>query len=83
MCDTCPEPGLDRLPRAQLRDAGLGDMPADLADVLDEWLHRNHGVLSSSHNVGDFLDSLADAGYRVERIDPGLPIEQLLSPSTD
>ncbi len=61
-------PDLDRLSRAELRETELGDMPGDVADVLDDWLSRNHGVLSSSHNVGDFLDALAAAGYRVEKI---------------
>ena len=83
MCDTCPEPDLDDLPRAQLRDTGLGDMPGDLGDVLDDWLHRNHGILSGRHYVGDFLDQLAAAGYRVTPIDPGPPIGQLLPSAGD
>lgn len=77
------EPDLDDLPRNQLREGSLGDMPGDVADVLDDWLHRNHGVLSSSHNVGDFLDSLAARGYRVTPIDPGPSIEDLLPPARD
>lgn len=83
MCDTCPESDLDDLPRAQLRDTGLGDMPGDLADVLDDWLHQYHGVLSSHHNVGAFLDLLAAAGYRVAPIAVGPPIGQLLPSAGD
>lgn len=75
-------PDLDRLPRAELRETEWGDMPGDVADVLDDWLHRNHGVLSSSHNVGDLLDSLAAAGYRVEKI-KAPDFAELLPASTD
>ena len=56
---------LDRLRRTELRETGLGDVPGDVADVLDEWLHTQHGILSSSHNVGAFLEMLAAAGYRI------------------
>jgi hypothetical protein len=83
MCDTCPEPDLDSLPRAQLRGGPLGDMPGDVADVLDDWLVAQHGVFSSHHGVGAFLDLLAAAGYRVTRTHPGAPIEQLLPPAAD
>ena len=81
MCDDCPEPDLDNLPRAQLREGTLGDMPGDVADVLDDWLHQCHGILSSHHNVGVFLDLLAATGYRVTPIHPGPPLEQLLVPA--
>jgi hypothetical protein len=33
--------------------------------ALDEWVARTHGVLGGAHQVGLFLDLLADAGYRV------------------
>ncbi len=77
------EPDLDDLPRAQLREGSLGDMPGDVADVLDEWLFEQHGVASSHHHVGAFLDALADRGYRVTRIDPGPPLSELLPPAPD
>lgn len=74
---------LDRMRRADLRETELGDMPGDVAEVLDDWLHDEHGVISSHHHVGSFLDRLAAVGYRVTRIDPGPPIERLLPTSTD
>lgn len=63
------EPDLDDLPRSQLREGALGDMPGDVADVLDEWLHDEHGVISSHHRLGSFLDRLAAVGYRVTKIE--------------
>lgn len=81
--DDLYETDLDSLRRDQLRETEYGDMPGDLAEVLDDWLHREHGVLSSHHRVGSFLEELAARGYRVTRIDPGPPIEQLLPASTD
>jgi hypothetical protein len=83
MIDENYEPDLDDLPRSQLREGWLGDMPGDVADVLDEWLATQHGVFSSHHGVGSFLDALATKGYRVTRIDPGPPIEQLLPVPTE
>lgn len=72
-----PDPDLDDLTRGEL--AELAHLPAaTVADVLDEWLLRAHGITSSAHNVGLFLDLLAADGYRVEPIDPGPPIESLL-----
>jgi hypothetical protein len=82
MCDTC-ETDLDSLPRSELGETELGDMPYDVAKVLDIWLHEQHGVMSSHHGVGAFLDELAAAGYRVTAIDPGPPIEELLPASVD
>jgi hypothetical protein len=77
-----PDPDLDDLTRADL--AELAHLPASaVADVLDEWLLRAHGVTSSAHNVGLFLDLLAADGYRVTAIDPGPPIESLLPPPTE
>lgn len=73
------EPDLDDLRRDQLHELG---MPGDVADVLDDWLHRNHGILSGRHYVGDFLDSLAAAGYRVAKIEAP-SFEELLPASLD
>jgi|GEM_PF-4446230 len=51
---------LDDLTREQL------DRPnRELAEVLDEWMWRLHGTMSSAHGVGLFLDLLADKGYSV------------------
>jgi hypothetical protein len=59
---------LDDLTRAQL--AELPDLGTALAvaNVLDDWLMRLHGIASSAHGVGLFLDLLADEGYRVTKI---------------
>lgn len=77
------EPDLDDLRRDQLWETELGDLPGHVSQVLDEWLHTQHGVLSSSHGVGAFLDLLAAEGYRVTPIDPGPSFEQLLPAATD
>jgi hypothetical protein len=83
MTDENYEPDLDDLPRSELREGVLGDMPGDVADVLDDWLHEQHGVTSSHHGVGSFLDGLAAVGYRVTQIEPGPSIEELLPTSVD
>lgn len=54
---------LDRMTRAQL--AELHGPERAVADILDDWLRREHGVISSSHGVGMFLDLLAEAGYQI------------------
>jgi len=72
------EPDLDDLPRSQLREGVLGDMPGDVADVLDGWLFEQHGMASSHHHVGAFLDELAARGYRVTPIPAGPSFEELL-----
>jgi hypothetical protein len=36
-----------------------------LADALDEWLVKQHGVMSSAHAVGSFLADLDEAGLQV------------------
>ncbi len=77
------EPDLDDLRRDQLWETELGDMPGHVANVLDDWLLEQHGVTSSRHGVGVFLEALADAGYRVTQIEPGPPIKELLPASTD
>jgi hypothetical protein len=57
-------------------------MPGVVADVLDDWLHDKHGVISSHHHVGSFLDRLAAAGYRVTKT--GVPeFEELLPAPTE
>lgn len=48
-----------------VRRAELPEMPSAVAHVLDDWLMRKHGVMSSAHGVGLFLDLLAAEGYRV------------------
>lgn len=53
------EPDLDDLRRDQLHELG---MPGVVADVLDDWLATQHGVMSSNHGVGAFLDELAAPG---------------------
>jgi hypothetical protein len=77
------EPDLDDLPRSELREGSLGDRPGDVADVLDGWLAEQHGVFSSHHGVGSFLDGLAAVGYRVTRIEPGPSFEELLPAPTE
>lgn len=73
------EPDLDDLRRDQLHELG---MPGDVADVLDDWLHDEHGVMSSHHHVGSFLDRLAAVGYRVTKIEV-LSFEELLPAPTE
>lgn len=73
---------LDSLPRAGLAETELGRMPYDLAQVLDGWLHTQHGVTSGAHCAGAFLDELAAAGYRVTPIEAP-PFEELLPASVD
>lgn len=72
---------LDRLTRAQLGE--LDGPAATVADVLDEWLVRLHGVTSSSHGAGLFLDLLAAEGWRVTAIDPGPSLDELLGKPTE
>ena len=55
-----------------LDDLARAELPADaraVADTLDEWLHRMHGVYSGGHYVGAFLDFLAERGYEVRPVD--------------
>ena len=61
------EPDLDELTRDQLGE--YDDRAAKVADVLDAWLLGAHGRVSTGHNVGLFLDLLAEQGYRVEPIE--------------
>lgn len=64
-----PDPDIDSLTRADLREWAHMPELAAVADVLDEWMLRAHGVTSSAHNVGLFLDLLAAEGYRVGPIE--------------
>lgn len=73
------EPDLDDLRRDQLHELG---MPGDVADVLDDWLATQHGVFSSHHGVGAFLDELAAKGYRVTKIEVS-SFEELLPAPTE
>lgn len=54
---------LDNLSRDQL--ARLEGCAAALAAALDAWLFRTHGIASSSHNVGTFLEELDASGLSV------------------
>lgn len=79
--DDTSEPEPDDLPREQLADHS--DMWRAVADTLDEWLHRMHGITSGSHNAGAFLDFLALEGYEVVA-KPALPtIDELLGDPRD
>lgn len=73
------EPDLDDLRRDQLHELG---MPGVVADILDDWLVSQHGVMSSHHGVGAFLDELAARGYRVTKIEVPA-FEELLPASSD
>lgn len=75
------EPDLDDLTRAELWEHD--ERAAITAEVLDDWLHTQHGVISGAHCVGSFLELLADRGYRVTAIDPGPPLEELLPAAVD
>lgn len=76
-----PDTDPDDLRREEL--AEHDPMWAAVADTLDEWLHRLHGITSSNHHAGSFLEWLAANGYRVTPIPAGPPIETLLPPSSD
>lgn len=81
MIDDDPDADLDDFTRSEL--AERPDQPwADVASALDEWLVRQHGVVSGSHGVGLFLDLLNERGLVVVR-DEVPPIESLLPPSPD
>lgn len=62
-----PDVDLDSLRRDQLGE--IDPMHPVLADVLDEWLLRMHGITSGGHYVGAFLEFLAAQGYRVTPIE--------------
>jgi hypothetical protein len=76
-----PDPEPDDLPREQL--AEHSEMWAAVAQTLDEWLGRMHGIYAGRHNAGAFLDFLAMQGYRVTPIEKPPPISELLPPATD
>jgi hypothetical protein len=60
------------------------ELPTDahaVADTLDEWNHRAHGITSSAHHAGLFLDLLADRGYRITPVETSRwSIEARVSP---
>jgi len=57
---------LDGLTREQL--AEFAHLPwSDLALVLDDWVCRRFGILSSHHGVGLFLDLLHAEGWEITR----------------
>lgn len=65
--DDDDHPDLDDLTRTELAEReGPGYA---VACILDEWKQRLHGLTSSDHGAGLFLDLLAEQGWRVERID--------------
>ena len=43
----------------------LPEMPKAVADTLDEWLWRMHGIASGGHYVGVFLKWLKRNGYEI------------------
>ena len=51
---------INRTPRDDLQG-----VHGPLAAALDDWLHAQHGAMSSAHAVGSFLADLADAGLQV------------------
>lgn len=59
----------------RIRRDDLPEEPRAVADVLDNWLVRMYGVHSGSHNVGLFLDLLADEGYTVVPIAAEVPVD--------
>jgi hypothetical protein len=75
------EPHLDELTRDQL--AEYDPAAQAVAETLDEWLNRMHGITSSHHNAGSFLEFLALRGYRVERMEPVTPLDDLLPAEAD
>lgn len=79
--DDLMDPGLDTLSRADL--AEVGGPAYTVACVLDDWNRQLHGVVSSHHGAGLFLDLLAAEGWRVIPIDPGPSLDELLGPPTE
>jgi hypothetical protein len=73
------DPDLDTLDRSQL--AELAGPASAVAEVLDEWRHRLHGIISSEHGVGLFLDLLAARGFRVEPIEAPAFADVLSAPT--
>lgn len=62
------EPDPDDLTRAQLAESD--PMLYAVALVLDDWLHDNHGIMSSHHNAGSFWTLLHGRGYRIVPNEP-------------
>lgn len=74
------QPDPDDLTRDQLAEHAHLPWSA-VAETLDEWNHRAHGVSSSHHNAGLFLRLLHESGWQVVRA--VLPAAPLLPPPTD
>lgn len=74
-----PDPDLDSMTRDQL--AELSGPELVVSEVLDDWRYRQHGIVSSAHGVGLFLDLLAAEGYRVTPID--VPEGPMIPPPTE
>ncbi|MEO3929255.1 hypothetical protein ABGB07_36200 [Micromonosporaceae bacterium B7E4] len=70
------EPFPDATEFDRLKRAELPEPQGTIANVLDEWLHRCHGLLSGSHNVGMFLELLAEEGLTVSEQTP-IPAEAI------
>jgi hypothetical protein len=76
------EPDPDLLTRSDL--AEYAHLPwSAVAETLDEWNHRMHGVLASHHNAGLFLRLLHEAGWQVVPVPPVPQLDELLPPPTD
>ena len=76
--DDYPEPDLDDLTREQL--AEYDPLARAVADTLDEWLYRMHGITAGLHNAGAFLEFLVLRGYQVTAVEPVPSLEELLGP---
>lgn len=73
------QPSPDDLTREQL--AEYAHLPwLAVAETLDEWNHRMHGILSSHHNAGLFLELLHEAGWQVVPVEP-MPVPMLPPPT--
>jgi hypothetical protein len=70
------DPELDDIPREQLGEGWLGEMPVHVLAALTSWasLKTQHLLLTDRrwHGVGTFLDELAARGYRVTPIEAGI-----------
>lgn len=75
------DPDPDDLTRNQLAETHPD--AAVIAEVLDEWLLRCHGVTSGAHHAGAFLDFLAARGYEARQMPPVPSLDELLPPAED
>jgi hypothetical protein len=49
--------------------AELTGAEAAVSDVIDEILGRHHGILTSAHHEADFIEWLAERGYKIVPIE--------------